>query len=62
MADNMKTKLINDALPMALEQRNPKGNLLGHTDRGSQYAPSNHRELLAKLRVKQSKSQRELLG
>ena len=58
MADNMKTKLVNDALSMAIEQRKPKDDLLWHSDRGSQYASGSHRELLAKHHIKQSMSRK----
>lgn len=53
---NMKTSLVNDALFMAIKQRNPKRGLLWHTDRGSQYASDSHRELLKEFSIKQSMS------
>ena len=46
MADNMRSKLVNDALTMALFQRKPKKGLIWHTDRGSQYASDSHRSIL----------------
>lgn len=38
MAEHMRTKLVNDALLMAVWKRKPEKGLLWHTDRGSQYA------------------------
>src|SRR5205085_7159866 len=38
MAEHMLTSLIEDALTMALERRQPPTGLLHHSDRGSQYA------------------------
>jgi transposase InsO family protein len=35
MAERMKTKLVNDALIMAIWKRKPAKGLLWHTDRGS---------------------------
>jgi transposase InsO family protein len=46
MADNMKAKLINDALTMAIWKRKPKKGLVWHSDRGSQYASDSHRAIL----------------
>ena len=58
MADNMKTKLVNDALIMAIWKRKPKKGLLWHTDRGSQYASVDHRKLLKRHGIKQSMSRK----
>jgi transposase InsO family protein len=58
MADNMKTKLVNDALIMAIWKRKPKKGLLWHTDRGSQYASDSHRKLLKQHRIQQSMSRK----
>lgn len=38
MAEHMRTKLVNDALLMAVWKRKPNKGLVWHTDRGSQYA------------------------
>ena len=38
MADNMETKLVIDALNMALIRQKPKSAAIFHSDRGSQYA------------------------
>ena len=58
MDENMKTKLVNDALLMALWSRKPKKGLLWHTDRGSQYASDSHREIIAAHHIVQSMSRK----
>lgn len=50
----MRTKLVNDALLMAIWKRKPAQGLLRHSDRGSQYASENHRALLAQHGIRQS--------
>jgi putative transposase len=58
MADHMKTSLVNDAMTMAIwQQKSPRG-LLWHTDRGSQYASKEHRDLLAQHGIRQSMSRK----
>lgn len=42
----MKGTLVKDALLMALGRRMPKGQLMHHSDRGSQYANKDYRETL----------------
>ncbi len=54
----MKAKLVNDALLMALWSRKPKQGLIWHTDRGSQYASDSHREILKEHGVIQSMSRK----
>jgi transposase InsO family protein len=59
MSSNMKTKLVNDALTMALWKRKPKrGSLIWHTDQGSQYASESHRSILKDHSVIQSMSRK----
>jgi putative transposase len=58
MADNMKTKLINDALTMAIWKRKPKKGLVWHSDRGSQYASDSHRAILKDHGIIQSMSRK----
>ena len=58
MADNMKSKLVNDALTMALFQRKPKKGLIWHTDRGSQYASESHRSIIKDHKITQSMSKK----
>ena len=47
MDQNMKAKLVNDALISALWKRKPGKGLVWHSDRGSQYASESHRALIA---------------
>lgn len=56
MADHMETSLVNSALDMALFHRQPTGDLLHHSDRGSQYASHDYRRLLAKRGITVSMS------
>ena len=58
MDDNMETPLVNNALQMALRNRNPPPQLIWHTDRGSQYASDSHRELLEEYDILQSMSRK----
>ena len=58
MDDTMKVSLVNDALNMAIEHRNPAKGLLWHTDRGSQYASYSHKDLLQKHGIVQSMSRK----
>jgi putative transposase len=58
MDSNMKAKLVNDALLMAIWKRKPRKGLLSHTDRGSQYASISHRQILQEHGVLQSMSRR----
>jgi transposase InsO family protein len=58
MDDNMKVSLVNDALSMAIAQRNPPVGLIWHTDRGSQYASYSHKDLLEKNGIVQSMSRK----
>jgi transposase InsO family protein len=47
MDARMKKQLVIDALQMALDQRQPTGSLIHHSDRGSQYTSYDFQELLA---------------
>jgi putative transposase len=58
MDGNMRTKLVNDALLMAIWKRKPDKGLLWHTDRGSQYASDSHRKLLKRYGIRQSMSRK----
>ena len=46
MRENLERQLCLDALSMALKNRQPGPGLLHHTDRGSQYASNDYREVL----------------
>ena len=48
MANAMPAALVCAALQMAIIQRNPASGLIVHSDRGTQYASSEHQALLAK--------------
>ena len=41
--DNMETQMVLDALNMAVARRNPGAGLIGHSDRGGQYASDLYR-------------------
>jgi putative transposase len=58
MAEHMRTKLVNDALLMAVWKRKPEKGLMWHTDRGSQYASESHRALLTQHGIRQSMSRK----
>ncbi|TPQ24330.1 hypothetical protein C2U68_20340 [Methylomonas koyamae] len=58
MAEHIRTKLVNDALLMAIWKRKPAQGLLWHTDRGSQYASESHRALLKQHGICQSMSRK----
>lgn len=58
MQDKLHTKLVNDALNMAITRRRPSKGLLWHTDRGSQYTSYEHKDLLKQYGVIQSMSRK----
>lgn len=58
MSGDMTTPSIRKALEMALLHRRPKGDLLHHSDRGSQYACQSYRQLLDKHGIKASMSRK----
>lgn len=58
MDEKMRVSLVNDALKMALNNRNPQPGLLWHTDRGSQYASYEHKDLLKRYGIIQSMSRK----
>ena len=58
MRYSLHTSLVNDALLMAIKRRNPKKGLIYHTDRGSQYASYEHKNLLEKYGIIQSMSKK----
>jgi len=58
MDDTMKVSLVNDALNMAITNRNPPKGLIWHTDRGSQYASYSHRDLIKENGIIQSMSRK----
>jgi putative transposase len=48
MADTITSRLVVDALEMAVQRRFPGAGLLAHSDRGSQYASAHYQRLLEK--------------
>ena len=58
MRYSLHTSLVNDALLMAIKRRNPNKGLIYHTDRGSQYASYEHKNLLEKYGIIQSMSKK----
>jgi putative transposase len=58
MAPNMPAERVCWALQMALCQRQPPPGLIVHSDRGSQYASQDYRDLLARYGLQGSMSRR----
>lgn len=48
MGAHLDARMMLDALQMALHQRRPKPGLVVHSDRGTQYASAEYRQLLAR--------------
>ena len=58
MDSSMTSRLVVDALEMAVQQRLPGEDLLAHSDRGSQYASEHYQRVLAGHGITCSMSQR----
>jgi putative transposase len=58
MADHMRAELVNQALAMALVQRQPAAGLIMHTDRGSQYGADSYQQLLTQHGIQPSMSRK----
>ena len=58
MAEHMESRLVVDALEMAVARRLPGEELLAHSDRGSQYASEHYQRLLGKHGIECSMSRR----
>jgi transposase InsO family protein len=58
MDDHMESRLVVDALAMAIQWRLPKEPLLTHSDRGSQYASEHYQQLLGQHGITCSMSRR----
>jgi putative transposase len=56
MDETMTSRLVVDALDMAVRRRLPGAGLLAHSDRGSQYASEHYQALLGKHRIECSMS------
>jgi len=58
MADHQESRLVVDALALAVQRRLPGQGLLAHSDRGSQYASEHYQRLLARHGITCSMSRR----
>jgi transposase InsO family protein len=58
MDEHLESRLVVDALAMAVQWRLPDEGLLAHSDRGSQYASDHYQRLLAKHGISCSMSRR----
>jgi putative transposase len=58
MADHIESRLVVDALEMAVQRRLPDERLLAHSDRGSQYASEHYQRLLEQHGITCSMSRR----
>jgi len=58
MAAHLESRLVVDALVLAVERRLPGEGLLAHSDRGSQYASDHYQSLLARHGITCSMSRR----
>lgn len=58
MANHMRAELVQQALSMALCQRQPAAGLIMHTDRGSQYGADSYRQLLTQHGIQPSMSRK----
>ena len=58
MAEHLESRLVVDALAMAVQRRLPDEGLLAHSDRGSQYASEHYQRLLSKHGITCSMSRR----
>jgi transposase InsO family protein len=58
LADHLRADLVSDALRKSLKSRRATGNVIFHSDRGSQYGSTVFRGLLTKAGITQSMSRR----
>jgi len=58
MADHLESRLVVEALALAVERRLPGAGLLAHAGRGSQYASDHYQRLLARHGITCSMSRR----
>jgi transposase InsO family protein len=54
MREHMRAELTIVALIMAIQRRHPGAGLIHHSDRGSQYAASEYRDILQAAAITQS--------
>jgi transposase InsO family protein len=62
MAAHMRAELVNQALALALVQRQPAAGLIMHTERGSQYGADRYRQLLGPHRMQPRMSRKGTCG
>jgi putative transposase len=58
MSDRMNKELVLSAIGQAIDRRSPTAGLIFHSDRGSQYASNEVRQLLKKYEISQSMSKK----
>ena len=58
MRDHMRAELTIAALTMAIQRRRPAAGLIHHSDRGSQYAAGDYRDILQAAAIVQSMSRK----
>ncbi len=58
MRDHMGAELTIAALTMAIQRRRPRAGLIHHSDRGSQYAAGDYRDILRTAAIVQSMSRK----
>lgn len=58
MRDHMRAELATSALVMAIQRQRPPAGLIQHSDRGSQYASRDYRDLLQAAGMRQSMSRK----
>src|SRR5262245_50858774 len=62
MADHRRAELVNQALALALWQRQPAAGVIMPTDRGSQYGAASSRQLLPQHAIQPSMSRQGNCG
>jgi transposase InsO family protein len=58
MSERIDSRLVVDALQMAIQRELPSADLIVHSDRGSQYASEHHQDLLKKHNITCSMSRK----
>lgn len=58
MAPHMQAELVCSAMQLAIAQRPPAPGLIAHSDRGSQYAEADYRDLLKRNGMRCSMSRK----
>lgn len=58
MSERITSRLVSDAMEMAIRRQLPRASLLSHSDRGSQYASEHYQRLLSKHGIVCSMSRR----